>query len=64
VAFGLVAGVAIGSSTLVYDGFYPALIGFNTIPKVAVIPILVIWFGVAPFRPSSRRSCCRSFPSW
>ena len=30
VAFGLVAGVAIGSSTLVYDGFYPALIGFNT----------------------------------
>ena len=46
VAFGLVAGVAIGSSTLVYDGFYPALIGFNTIPKVAVIPILVIWFGV------------------
>ncbi len=46
VAFGLLAGIAIGSSTLVYDGFYPALIGFNTIPKVAVIPILVIWFGV------------------
>ena len=46
VVFGLLSGVAIGSSTLVYDGFYPALIGFNTIPKVAVIPILVIWFGV------------------
>ena len=46
VAFGVLAGIAIGSSTLVYDGFYPALIGFNTIPKVAVIPILVIWFGV------------------
>ena len=46
VVFGLLAGIAIGSSTLVYDGFYPALIGFNTIPKVAVIPILVIWFGV------------------
>jgi len=46
VVFGLFAGIAIGSSTLVYDGFYPALIGFNTIPKVAVIPILVIWFGV------------------
>src|SRR6516164_5445038 len=37
---------AVGSSTMMYDGFYPALIGFNTIPKVAVIPILVIWFGV------------------
>jgi NitT/TauT family transport system permease protein len=63
VVFGLLAGVAIGSSTLVYDGFYPALIGFNTIPKVAVIPILVIWFGVGTIR-SSPRSCCRSFPSW
>jgi NitT/TauT family transport system permease protein len=46
ILFGLAAGVAIGSSSLVYDGFYPALIGFNTIPKVAVVPILIIWFGV------------------
>jgi NitT/TauT family transport system permease protein len=46
VAFGIVTGVAVGASTLVYDGFYPALVGFNSIPKVAVIPILVIWFGV------------------
>lgn len=43
---GLAAGVAIGSSPIIYDGFYPALIGFNTIPKVAVVPILIIWFGV------------------
>jgi NitT/TauT family transport system permease protein len=46
VVFGLLGGIAIGSSTLVYDGFYPALIGFNSIPKVAVVPILVIWFGI------------------
>lgn len=46
VAVGLLAGIAVGSSTLVYDSFYPALIGFNSIPKVAVVPILVIWFGV------------------
>jgi NitT/TauT family transport system permease protein len=46
VGFGLFAGVALSSSTLVYDGFYPALVGFNSIPKVAVIPILVIWFGI------------------
>ena len=46
VAVGLLGGIAIGSSTLVYDSFYPALIGFNSIPKVAVVPILVIWFGV------------------
>jgi len=46
ILFGLVTGVAIGSSSLIYDGFYPALVGFNTIPKVAVVPILIIWFGV------------------
>ena len=46
IAFGLGVGVAVGSSSVVYEGFYPALIGFNTIPKVAVVPILVIWFGI------------------
>lgn len=46
IVFGVLAGVAVGSSTLVYDSFYPALIGFNSIPKVAIVPILVIWFGI------------------
>jgi NitT/TauT family transport system permease protein len=46
IAFGLIAGVAVGSSVIVYESFYPALIGFNTIPKVAVVPILVLWFGI------------------
>ena len=46
VIFGLVGGLLFGSSRLIYDGFYPALVGFNSIPKVAVIPILVIWFGI------------------
>jgi NitT/TauT family transport system permease protein len=46
VVFGLALGVAIGSSTLVYNGLYPVLIGFNAIPKVAVVPILMIWFGI------------------
>jgi NitT/TauT family transport system permease protein len=46
IVFGVMVGVAVGSSPLVYDGLYPALVGFNTIPKVAVVPILIIWFGV------------------
>lgn len=46
VVFGLFLGVAIGSSTLLYHGLYPLLIGFNSVPKVAVVPILVIWFGI------------------
>ena len=48
-AFGIVIGVAlgalIGSSRLAYDVAYPLLIGFATIPKVAVVPIFVLWFG-------------------
>jgi NitT/TauT family transport system permease protein len=46
IAFGLSVGVAVGSSSVIYEGFYPALIGFNTIPKVALVPILVLWFGI------------------
>jgi NitT/TauT family transport system permease protein len=46
IAFGLFTGVLIGSSSLIYNGLYPVLIGFNSIPKVAVVPILVIWFGI------------------
>jgi NitT/TauT family transport system permease protein len=43
---GMALGVAIGSSALLYRGLYSLLIGFNTIPKVAVVPILVMWFGI------------------
>lgn len=46
VVFGIVLGIAIGAFRLMYKALYPLLIGFNSIPKVAVVPILVIWFGV------------------
>lgn len=46
VVFGLLAGAAIGSSTLIYKAVYPLLIGFNSIPKVAFVPVLVVWFGI------------------
>jgi NitT/TauT family transport system permease protein len=31
---------------VLYKAFYPLLVGFNAIPKVAVVPILVVWFGI------------------
>lgn len=46
VAFGLGLGMLLGSSRLINAGSYPLLVGFNSIPKVAVVPILVFWFGV------------------
>ena len=45
IAIGIALGVLIGSSRLAYDVAYPLLIGFATIPKVAVVPIFVLWFG-------------------
>ena len=46
VAGGMLLGVAIGASRVVYSGLYPLLIAFNSIPKVAIVPVLVIWFGI------------------
>ncbi len=46
VVFGLALGIAIGWSRTIYAGLYPVMVGFNAIPKVAVVPILVLWFGI------------------
>jgi len=43
---GVMLGVLIGASPLVYAGLYPLLIAFNAVPKVAIVPILMIWVGV------------------
>jgi NitT/TauT family transport system permease protein len=46
VALGVLLGLGIGSSRIIYRGLYPVLVGFNSIPKVAVVPVFVIWFGI------------------
>jgi len=45
-AFGLVLGIAVGWHRAIYSGIYPVLIGFNSVPKVAVVPVLILWFGL------------------
>lgn len=46
VVFGIVLGLIVGWSRTIYRGIYPVMIGFNSIPKVAIVPILVVWFGI------------------
>ena len=46
VVFGLLLGALTGASALAYASLYPMLIGFNSIPKVAIVPVLVVWFGI------------------
>jgi NitT/TauT family transport system permease protein len=43
---GMALGLAIGYSTLVYRALYPLLVAFNSVPKAAIVPVLVIWFGI------------------
>ncbi|MEM8664219.1 MAG: ABC transporter permease [Pseudomonadota bacterium] len=43
---GLALGVAVGYSRFLYKALYPILIAFNSVPKVAIVPVLVIWFGI------------------
>ncbi|MDW8445003.1 MAG: ABC transporter permease [Acetobacteraceae bacterium] len=45
VLVGVTLGVLIGSSRLAFQTAYPLLVGISSIPKVAVVPIFVLWFG-------------------
>ena len=51
VVAGVALGVLVGFSRTAYDVAYPLLVGFSSIPKVAVVPIFVLWFG-AGFVPA------------
>lgn len=42
---GIVTGVAIVYVRLIRTGLYPLIVGFQAVPKVAVVPLFVIWFG-------------------
>ncbi len=43
---GVLLGFLIGSSRLAYTALYPLMVAFNAVPKAAVVPILVVWFGI------------------
>lgn len=43
---GVVLGFLIGYSRFAYMILYPLLVGFNTIPKVALVPLFALWFGI------------------
>ena len=45
VTIGVTLGVIVGTSKVAYAVAYPLLVGFSSIPKVAVVPIFVLWFG-------------------
>lgn len=46
VVFGVAMGIAIGLWRPVYAAAYPLMVAFNSIPKVAIVPIMMLWFGI------------------
>ena len=47
-AFGVGTGLAIGEVRVVERALSPFLIALQVLPKVAVIPLLILWFGFGP----------------
>lgn len=46
VVIGVVIGLATGLSPAIYRTIYPLLVAFNAIPKVALLPLFVLWAGI------------------
>jgi NitT/TauT family transport system permease protein len=46
IVVGVLLGFLVGSSRLIYASIYPLLVGFNAVPKAALVPILIVWFGI------------------
>ncbi len=46
IVVGVLLGFLVGSARLVYSAVFPLLVAFNAVPKAAIVPILVVWFGI------------------
>ena len=46
IVVGVLLGFLVGSTRLAYAALFPLLVAFNAVPKAAVVPILVVWFGI------------------
>ncbi len=62
VIIGLTLGLLSGLSESFQRAIYPMLVAFNTIPKVAIVPVLVIWFGIGKVPAVLTASLISFFP--
>ena len=46
IVVGVVLGFLVGSTRLAHAAVFPLLVAFNAVPKAAIVPILVVWFGI------------------
>lgn len=62
VTVGFVLGVALGASMRFYKTVFPTLIGINSIPKVALVPLMVLWAGIGTIPAIMTSSIIVIFP--
>ena len=46
IVVGVLLGFLVGSARIAYTSMFPLLVAFNAVPKAALVPILVVWFGI------------------
>src|SRR5690606_17184965 len=61
-AFGLVAGVVLGRAEWLERALRPVLVAVQVVPKVAFIPLFVIWFGFGVTRKIIMAATLAFFP--
>ncbi|MFC9459444.1 ABC transporter permease [Streptomyces sp. NPDC056983] len=44
-ALGILVGIVLGSSPMLGDIFQPLIVAFNAIPRLALVPLFILWFG-------------------
>ena len=64
-AFGIPVAMLIAGSRTVESYVYPLLVFSQSIPKIAIAPLFVVWFGFGMLpKVHCRPSCSASFRSW
>lgn len=44
-ALGILVGIVLGSSPMLGDIFRPLIVALNAIPRLALVPLFILWFG-------------------
>ncbi|SCD43145.1 NitT/TauT family transport system permease protein [Streptomyces sp. BpilaLS-43] len=44
-ALGILVGIVLGSSPVLGDIFQPLIVALNAIPRLALVPLFILWFG-------------------
>ena len=46
VGFGVAVGITMGMSESMYFLLHPYIVSLNSVPKIALMPVIVLWFGL------------------